>query len=511
MTSQGSHEDGAVIVKKINNRMRTQCAFLMEARIFDHVDYDNFLRAFEFGVVDCGLFLGDRPPTGTRTDVLFQLQDLCGNERLIAGIDVKAIINLTVDWAGGIGYHLGLSNKDQYDAAEALIVTAPSEPNFVALIPTWYVRVRVDKVRRLQRVGIPTPPEEKVGFLDGHRHMWMLHRMPAFAPELRPFMHPIVQLSRALQIMRNYAKGDCSEWANEHTGVIYQVPAPRASPFRILEPRSKAWKTALEAIKVVHRAFGAYSDRFKVQFVEILPITADFKFFQESTGLKIFVEAKKSHCKFNLDVGAASFMSHAQWDSKMERLVFSWKAQWDFLYTLDIHERQALFIPRDFIPQTFWNARPCTADEWLDWPIDDLDMLRECVVRVTNDRQLAIDMERILDMTERRTRSMKAQNPIPIKSSVAEMTAQMREVEADELEENDEPTLPTRQAINLDDLDIEDTPTSFDHRDYQRGFGSHLHEEGRGLTYENWAKEALIELCRQWYVVASNHDHGRKG
>ena len=308
------------------------------------------------------------------------------------------------------------------------------------------------------------------------------------------------------------SKGCCR--VNEHTGVIYEVPRPKVSPFRILEPRYKAWLSSLEAIKVVHRAFLTYSDRFEVRFVEILPITADFKFFQESIGLEIFVEAKKSHCHFNLDPGLYNFMNHSQWDSKMERLTFSWKAQWDYLYTLNGlgHEREALFIPRDLIPQTWWNARPGTFEEGLDWPKKDLDILRECVVPVTDDRLLALGIERILDMTERRIRSMKARNPVPITSSIANTAAQTQENQAERLNENDNPTLPTVQQSIPDDLDIEDTPTAFDHRDYQRGFGSHLHEEARGLTYENWAKEALTELCRQWSVVkTSGNDRECKG
>ncbi|KAL8837442.1 MAG: hypothetical protein Q9170_002527 [Blastenia crenularia] len=35
-------------------------------------------------------------------------------------------------------------------------------------------------------------------------------------------------------------------------------------------------------------------------------------------------------------------------------------------------------------------------------------------------------------------------------------------------------------------------------RDYQRGFGSFLHEKCRGRTYEAWAVEVLTEVCRKW-------------
>ena len=213
MTSQPARDDSALIVKRINNRMRAQCAFLGEARIFDYVNYANFLRAFEYGLVDCGLFLGDELPEGTHTDVMFRLQDLYGDEDLIfVGIDVKTSVYPVALTGGGLDYRIRMSNNEQYHAAEAIIVNGLWEPDFVALVPMWYIRLRVAKIRSLNRVGWGGFDESMVYFLDSHRHMWTLHQMPGIAPELRPFIHPIKQLGRALEIMRDYAKGERSEW-----------------------------------------------------------------------------------------------------------------------------------------------------------------------------------------------------------------------------------------------------------------------------------------------------------
>ncbi|KAI4273778.1 MAG: hypothetical protein LQ337_004410 [Flavoplaca oasis] len=472
--------------------MRSQCAFLMEARIFNLVEYGNFLRAFEGGIVDCGLFLGNELPGGSPIDILFQLQLSCGEEPLIVGLEVKAFVHIAADNAGNVTYYLAFASQAQYDAAEALVITSPSEPDFVALVPMRYIRLRVEKLQEKRKKKNDRYSHEEI--FDYHRPLWILHKLPAFCPELRPFMLRAVQLGGALHNMREYAKGNIEEWVNEHTGLSFEVDRPTASPVSILEPTYEPWRIALEAIRVVYRAFAAHSVRFNVQFVEMFPITADFKFLQLSSGIEIFVEAKKCHVDFRLDLGEDSYMRHAQWSTGMKKkIIFSWKAQWDYLYTVNSlgGGTQALFIPRDVIPRSFWNARPEHVEDKLEWPRDDLDVLRECVVHVTDGARLVADVERLLDVTERRTQSVKAQEPVPIVPSVVHPALPAPEVEADDLETDD-------MATVLQDRPLDSARGGWNSQDYQRGFGSHLHEEIRGMTYENWAKEALTEICRQW-------------
>lgn len=171
-------------------------------------------------------------------------------------------------------------------------------------------------------------------------------------------------------------------------------------------------------IAVIHKAFLANWISFEVHLVDIFPISGDFKFVEKSTGVEMIVETKGGHCIFNLDQEEGGFMNHVQYPYGVRgRLIFSWKAQWDYIYTTNAlcNKDEALFIPRDVIPPTWWNARP-PHDQRLTWPSDHLDVLRQFIVHLTPCSQLVADIEGILRMRKRLTGSMQAQHPVQLKS-----------------------------------------------------------------------------------------------
>lgn len=179
-------------------------------------------------------------------------------------------------------------------------------------------------------------------------------------------------------------------------------------------------------------------------------------------------------------------MRHVQLQ-RGDRHIFQWKVQWDFIYTTQGDTEQALLLPRDLIPQTWWNWQPTQGRTCLEWPSDQLGLLREHVVNVTSASQLVIDVERILGSTQRRTESLVAQRPVPLDTSLLDP---LYEEAWDERAEDEV----------LEHTSLLERSWSSEH--YRRGFGSTEHGQCRGNTYEAWAAEVLMELCRKGSVFS---------
>lgn len=283
---------------------------------------------------------------------------------------------------------------------------------------------------------------------------------------------------------------------NEHTGAKYDVPKPTRVTSELLEPGFLPWRRALEAITQIHEAFTECPGDFKPELLDIFPLYGDFKFVQRSTGTEIIVEIKSRQCEWELNSGEP-YMRHHQYAIGFEgRHIFSWKTQWDFLLTKhEDAQTQALFLPRDLIPVSWWNADPTSPDKKLAWPSDAVGVLKDYVVDLTSNSRLVADIESIFHLTETDRTSVKAVNSIPeapyqfVRQPKAPGTQ-------DEPGGTDDP--PEIVPLNTDYW----RPRKWTSSSYQRGFGSSLHEDCRGNTYEVWAKEALWELCRARSVFA---------
>ena len=316
--------------------------------------------------------------------------------------------------------------------------------------------------------------------------------------------------------MRSWIVTDCTDRENVYNGVHFDVDRPEAHTVSAITPSFPPWVTALNMIKAVHSAFGEHSIRFKVHLVDIFPPSGDFKFLQQPSGAQIIVEVKKMHCAFDLNQGKHSFMTHEQYalGFAAKKLIFSYKAQWDYIYTTnELDRKTALLIPRDMIPRSFWNARPPMGQR-LVWPTDSLGDLKKCVVHVEPHSQMVKDMESILDAVGCQTQSVKAQRPLPYDPSVIN---ESDTVEGEGVEQDWglgllSASIAEDTVTPHGDCGIESKPGTVSKRprqkrhtwspqDYERGFGSHLHPELRGKSYEAWAAGALIEMFRQWSVV----------
>ncbi|KAI4125126.1 MAG: hypothetical protein LQ341_007002, partial [Variospora aurantia] len=443
MTSIAARAKGASLVKGFNGAIQAQVLALAEYQVARHASSNpNFVRAAEGGVFDCGIWVGDEALVGSMTDKFFQITS--SNRRSVVPAEIKSVTPKS-DHKGNVWWRLNLSAV-QYDRGGAVFITSPYEPDFVAVVPMEYIR------RRTTRRSVPSITDE------------------------------------------------CFR-VNIHTGVHYDVKPPEVYTSTVLEPSMASWKTGLRAVKEVYDAFQTQPSDFTLHFVEILPITGDFKLVHEGTGLELIVEAKKCHCDFDLGQGPDSSMTHSQWAVGMSQrhCIFAWKAQWDFLYTTSRSGREALFIPRDEIPQSWWNYQGAE----LSWPQEDIDVLYQYVVQLEPATQLLEGIKRILQ-TRERNHPLKAQRSIAIEpihvDALAERTTPKRET----LEE----PVAFSDGVDPDGPDSPDglvAPTHGWHlQDYRRGFGSYRHTEGRGESYEAWAAAVLITICRQQSVKPSD-------
>ncbi len=249
----------------------------------------------------------------------------------------------------------------------------------------------------------------------------------------------------------------------------------------VLQPDSGAFQRALDGILDLYRAFAGHSKRFRISFCDVRPMLGDFKIAHLQTGEFSHVEDKILHCEvIYVEETEAYSLRHAQTClMSPERAVFTWKAQWDYLYShinfnSNFGPKQALFVPRDKIPKSWWNVPLSDATVWLKWPADHSESFREYIVDTSANARLVRDMERILTANP-----AKAQAPV----KVTEMA-----LLADSLTEA-EPTASAAESFLAEE--------KWDSSSFRRGHGSPAHPELRGDTYLAWASEVLLELCRQ--------------
>ena len=241
-------------------------------------------------------------------------------------------------------------------------------------------------------------------------------------------------------------------------------------------------------VRVIYGAFEQYSKEYRVELVDIVPISSDFKIVHIATNTEVFIEAKRSHCHFQLQEYESAHMRHYRLARGLEgKGIFTWKANWDYIYTTHTgrDEVEGLFLPRDAIPSHWWNAGP--GDRELEWPLEKLEDLKKYVVDLTSGDRLVTAVERVLKGNERDTGSMKAKKAVQIADlpleSFCEVAVHPRSEQITE-KEVDNSILQLRHCWS--------TST------FRRGFGSSEHLEIRGRTYEFWAAEALTEICRKW-------------
>ena len=173
-------------------------------------------------------------------------------------------------------------------------------------------------------------------------------------------------------------------------------------------------------------------------------------------------------------------MDHYQCERGETRDIFSWKAQWDFLFTVvtlneTARTSRAFLISRDAIPHEWWTAE-YEEQKWLEWPRERALELARYNINIWRPRQLVSKAESIL--LDQKKISLKASVRIPMKrwAPVAAL--------------HDE---PWQHNPHINPPGPEYTWSS---EGYLRGFGSCKHKELRGDTSQSWSAEVLMELSQ---------------
>lgn len=176
---------------------RMQVAYLVETRLCqaaaEGTDGRYFIRAFECGQCDAGLYVGRENLIGNATERSFQLHTLQQEQESLVPVDVKSISpRSNQKWASS-GLHRRLGQRER---CQALILSSAQESDYVALVP----------MQHLYQKGSDKGGQD-CHYTSGFAHHWILHPLPAFPPELTPTILPLSQLASALVNLRAFAQG----------------------------------------------------------------------------------------------------------------------------------------------------------------------------------------------------------------------------------------------------------------------------------------------------------------
>ena len=139
MASKGSSD---ALIRLYATSLRTQVAYLSEARICEiagRADESSrcFVKAFEGGRVDCGIYQGLMQLPDDPTDKLFAVFEAGTTEKTIISIDLKDIAPL---WHKNAIYWQFKVSVNQAKICQAIIISAAKDPDFIAIILIYYLR-----------------------------------------------------------------------------------------------------------------------------------------------------------------------------------------------------------------------------------------------------------------------------------------------------------------------------------------------------------------------------------
>ncbi|KAL8840117.1 MAG: hypothetical protein Q9170_001465 [Blastenia crenularia] len=516
-------------VQSLFDAVRGQVAGLAEARVFsDGQVCPGLLRGLEGARLDGGLYVGDEDLDAGFTmrtlGLIRRLKDR-GDESalLIVPFDNKSHSALGLSYAR-VAWRFDWGSHEQRDTCQFVILTSAKDPHYAAILPMHYYRERGKKMG-----------DTSARCSDSILPRWTVHPLPAFSGDMAPYMVPLSTSGRqtAFDNIRSFAQGRAQHWVNDHTGVVFHdVPRPDLHPVSVLEPAYGPWIGAGNQVRDVAFAFQEYSrpPRRWIEFVDVFPINGDFKILGVASSEEIFVESKTSHCSVTRHpvTKRLQSMHHSQHAVGCGRAIFHWKAPWDFIYThvapqARTDEPEAFLIPRDLIPPSWWDQPDdhrmfqlgYSTNRKLVWPREDLHILEELRVATSSGRRTVEDIERILANTEQRAGSAKTRRKLNAPTPLDELPdgADVDDEDVDGMDIDDADNVDAEGVGGVDgqgavDMDVypdvrrDAIPMRalplWDTMDMRRGFGSAEHDRIHAFTYEQWAFEALTEVCRKW-------------
>lgn len=177
--------------------VRGQVAHLAEASVFRAVEgYPWVLRAVDGGANDGGIYVGRQALGSSLISRILGLSDL--QEAQVVPFEIKNWAPCTDTW-GGVFWRISFSER-QLESCQFVIITSAQDCSYVALLPMhlWLERVNTHGLGAVS---------------DAIRPLWTIHPLPAFPPEMAPFMLPLSQLGEALDGVRDFANGFVDHWS----------------------------------------------------------------------------------------------------------------------------------------------------------------------------------------------------------------------------------------------------------------------------------------------------------
>lgn len=464
--------------------LRNTTANLAEAKVAEAAHQDAASSAFcvkaaEGGGCDLALYLGSTPFADLSiTDRFFLLTRTEARRKCLLPGDVKSVEPLR-DSHGGVQWQLQLT-EHQKRRCRFLVCASAADPKTVALLPLSWFETRFDN---------------HMIYIGGDRWYFSTQHDPAFPPQWAPCLLPYSRLGEALGNLRRFALGEEPHWrvlnisalitlaneirVNPHTGVHYdESPSSLnlgVSDPSVLEPTFAPWQKAIKQIEFLRKGFIEMESFYRVELILNAPLFGDCKLVNVGNDQEQFIECKSGSCQFEYDAeGRPCVLRHYQ--SRLgfsDVQIFTWKCQWDFLYTvaessgISRPRHIAAFIPRDEIPQSWWNA-PLEDDQAIEtshyslsWTVDEDRSFRDFVIEDLEDTSHLV--RRIIDIVEEHG---SAQGPVPMAPIASKTLEEVHDVDE-------------RKQLAKDDASLQPLPTP------------------RGSTYQNIAAQALMQVCRK--------------
>lgn len=211
MTTRGVSNDAIVTYR---HSVLYLVACLAEFRVGQALVQDNgqggvsdhqtryIVRSPEFAKNDLGFLVGRGLSEFRGKDDIskfVELEDSDVDSRPVVPLDTKSLMSRMMHGTAILGLNL---RPQQIEMCEAIIIITPKEPNSVVLLPVHYLH---EKEKACHDAGTSF-------YFLGRRVLWTLHPVPAFSPELTPFVLPFSDLRLAVADMRDYSIGSTREW-----------------------------------------------------------------------------------------------------------------------------------------------------------------------------------------------------------------------------------------------------------------------------------------------------------
>ena len=267
---------------------------------------------------------------------------------------------------------------------------------------------------------------------------------------------------------------------NAHFDITFnEISSSRKFTFSVLNAKQKNHRNALAEIVLVIETFDKFFKIWFAQFIDVNFLFENFKMMHRFIKAEIFIECKTSHCKVSID-SKRKFRRMRHLQRFVLRNVFNRNANWDYLYTtwhFSNKIKQIFLIFKDQISEQWWNS----FDDIVEWSQKHLKKLEKYVVNFQFSIELIQSMKRMISLQER----------FDDLKSVCSKFLFMNVDEIVDVKDN-----AIDQTISEEFLDM--ISRRFWFFDNSRlDFESSLHLELKNNTYEFWAAEIMMKLCRQ--------------